>query len=99
MKPSFSHSRGQLVANFLAGSWRDKQPALDICVSDLELVTRLLYDSGGAGHAWWVDLHSQLSELRDRSTEELLARSGTANLRETRVRVLCPEDNLALLAI
>ena len=53
MNPSFSHSRGQLVANFLAGSWRDKQPALDICVSDLELVTRLLYDSGGAGLAWW----------------------------------------------
>ena len=193
MRPSFSHSRGQLVANFLAGSWRDKQPALDICVSDLELVTRLLYDSGGAGlawwrfgesylktsacgellhqgyymqalqsainedrivtacgllgaagiepilikgwsiarlyphptlraygdvdllvrpseyraalealnpaDAWWVDLHSELSELEDRPIRELFECSRAVDLQGCKVRVLGPEDNLALLAI
>ena len=195
MKSSPFRRRGQSIADFLAGAWRDRQAMLDVSPAELELIAAMLYDSGAAGLAWWrirdsalkltstgdilhqayglqalqsaireertiaafrllrgagiepilikgwaiarfyphptlraygdidvfvnpaeysaarqaldqtesgswwVDLHSQLSELRNHPWEELFARSGTANLQGTRVRVLCPEDNLALLAI
>lgn len=195
MRDSSCRARGQIVAAFLAGCWRDRQSPLIHSPSELELITRLLYDSGGAGlawwriresdlsnssqgellhqsyrlqalqsaineqrvitafhllrnadiepilikgwsvarlyphptlraygdvdllvradqyaaaqevliqyesGAWWVDLHNSLSELEDRPTEELFARSQIVSLRQGKVRVLCPEDNLALLAI
>ena len=195
MNSSIARHRGQIVADFLARSWREIPPPLDIPTDELELITALLFDSGGAGLAWWriresdlkitshgtllhqgyrlqalrsaiqeertenafrflrnagiepllikgwsvarlyphptlraygdidllvrpeqftaasemlrraeantwwIDLHKGLSELEDRSTEELFERSRTVDLKETSVRVLCPEDNLALLAI
>jgi hypothetical protein len=54
-------ARGQLVADFLAGSWREKQTVPDISSSDLEQVAALLYDSGGTGLAWWRIHESALS--------------------------------------
>ncbi len=195
MKLSLARSRGQIVADYLGGSWRERQPPLAISPSDLELITTLLYDSGAAGlawwrireselkttahgellhqgyrlqalqsaineerimtafrllrdvgiepilikgwsvarlyphptlraygdvdllvkpadylaarevlngdepGAWWVDLHRSLFELRDQSIDELFERSLIVDLQESKVRVLCAEDNLALLAI
>ncbi len=69
MKSSTSRPQGQLVADFLAGSWRDRQAALDISPADLEKVTSLLYNSGGTGLAWWR-IHE--SDLRTSSCGELL---------------------------
>jgi hypothetical protein len=185
--------RGQLVADFLAGSWRNEQAPVEIRYPEFEALTALLYNSGAVGlgwwriresdlrttshgellhqgyrlqalqsaineqrittafrilrdagiepilikgwsiarlyphptlraygdidllvrpaefrtarellnqeGAWWVDLHSELSELADRLISELFARSRNLDVNETKVRVLCPEDNLALLAI
>jgi len=47
----------------------------------------------------WVDLHSGLLELKDRSIDELFSRSHVVSLRETQIRVLSLEDTLALLTI
>jgi len=47
----------------------------------------------------WVDLHENISELADRSLGELFDRSQTVRLEEDAIRVLSPEDHLALLAV
>jgi hypothetical protein len=60
---------GQLVADFLAGSWRAKQTPPEISSSDLERVAALLYNSGGTGLAWWR-IHE--SDLRQTPCGELL---------------------------
>jgi hypothetical protein len=61
MKSPNPRQQGQLVADFLAGSWRTVQPRLDMSLSDLERVTSLLYNSGGAGLAWWRIHESDLA--------------------------------------
>jgi hypothetical protein len=195
MTESTCRARGQIVADFLAGCWRDRQNPLAHSPVDLELITQLLYDSGGAGLAWWriresdlstsvqgellhqsyrlqalqsaineqrvttafrllrdagiepilikgwsvarlyphptlraygdidlwlkpdqysaalqilndhetktwwIDLHQSLSELQDRTIDDLFARSQLVGLRESCVRVLGAEDSLALMAV
>jgi hypothetical protein len=47
----------------------------------------------------WVDLHTKFSELEGRSTDELFLRSQIVNLGGEHIRVLSPEDQLALLSI
>jgi hypothetical protein len=47
----------------------------------------------------WVDLHSGLSEIEDRSLDELFSRSHLVSLRGAQIRVLSLEDHLALLTI
>jgi hypothetical protein len=47
----------------------------------------------------WVDLHNQITELKDRSHDELFSRSRIVSLRDTQIRVLSLEDHLALLTI
>src|SRR2546421_584382 len=69
MSPSTARLRGQLIADFLAGSWRENQKAPDISLSDLEQLAGLLYNSGGTGLAWWR-IHE--SDLRASSCGELL---------------------------
>jgi hypothetical protein len=69
MKSSTSQSRGQLVADFLAGSWRTEQAAVTVSPADLNLLTSWLYNSGSAGLAWWR-IHD--SEFRTEASGELL---------------------------
>ena len=47
----------------------------------------------------WVDLHDWISELADRSLDELFERSRTLKLGAESIRVLSAEDHLALLAV
>jgi hypothetical protein len=51
------------------------------------------------GATWWVDLHSGLQELDDRSTDELFERSQVVILKDQEIRVLSDEDHLALLSL
>ena len=69
MKPSATRNRGQLLADFLAGSWRATQARVDFSLSDFERITTLLYNSGGAGLAWWR-IHE--SDLKTTQCGELL---------------------------
>jgi hypothetical protein len=46
-----------------------------------------------------VDLHKRFHEFKDRSIDEIFARSRLVSLGEEEVRILCPEDHLALLCI
>jgi hypothetical protein len=66
---STSQSRGQLVADFLAGSWRAEQAPVTVSPADLSLLTSWLYNSGSAGLAWWR-IHE--SGLRTEASGELL---------------------------
>ena len=47
----------------------------------------------------WVDLHRHLSEVDDRSTDQLFARARRVMLKEKTVTLLSAEDHLALLAV
>lgn len=47
----------------------------------------------------WIDLHSHFSELDERSIEELFDRSRLVPLGAEQIRILGPEDHLALLSI
>jgi hypothetical protein len=64
MKASTFFTQGQLVARFLAGSWRDQQTPLDLSSTELDLLSELLYHSGGAGLAWWRIRQSKLAETK-----------------------------------
>ena len=62
MKLPTSRTQGQLVADFLVGSWRPAQNPIDMSLSDLERVTTLLYNSGGTGLGWWRIHESDLKQ-------------------------------------
>jgi len=47
----------------------------------------------------WVDLHKHFHELKSRSIDEIFDRSSLICLGQEEVRILCPEDHLALLCI
>ena len=47
----------------------------------------------------WVDLHQDFSEIDDRTFDQLFARSRTLDLGEEQIRILGPEDQLALSCI
>src|SRR6185312_210577 len=50
---SRENSKGRLVAEVLAGSWRSSEfPPLQISEAELDSITPLLYDSGAAALAW-----------------------------------------------
>ncbi len=66
---SSCRSRGQLVANFLAGAWRAAQIPVVVSPAELDLLTNLLYHSASTGLAWWR-IHE--SELRTSTSGELL---------------------------
>jgi hypothetical protein len=54
MQSHLAQSRGSLVSEILAGSWRSSQPALlNFSESQLDEVTPLLYGSGAAALGWW----------------------------------------------
>jgi hypothetical protein len=69
MKSPTYRLQGQLVADFLAGCWRAKQGPLHNSLGGLELITTLLYNSGGTGLAWW---RIQESDLKASPWGELL---------------------------
>jgi hypothetical protein len=64
MKSSTAKSRGQLVADFLAGSWRVEQSPAVVSPPDLDLLSNLLYNSGSAGLAWWRIHQSDLATTK-----------------------------------
>ena len=47
----------------------------------------------------WVDLHKHFSEIDDRTIDQLFARSRTVSLGKEQIRILGPEDQLALSCI
>src|ERR1051325_8237678 len=72
---------------------------IDICVRarDHGRLNDVL--STGEAKGCWVDLHSNFSEIGNRSVEELFSRSKLLSIGDEPVRVLGDEDHLALLCI
>ena len=60
MTEVFSQSRGNLVSAILAGSWREPASPLQLSQTELDEVTPLLYQSGGAGLGWWRVSHTEM---------------------------------------
>jgi len=49
--------------------------------------------------SFWVDLHLRFSELEPRTFDELFARSRLLDVGAEKIRILGPEDHLALLSV
>lgn len=62
-------SRGNLVSAILAGSWRQPPPPLQLSQNELDEVTPLLYQSGGAGLGW---RRVSQTEMEDSPSADLL---------------------------
>lgn len=72
---------------------------IDICVrpEHFKLAGEVL--SVPEANDCWVDLHKHFSEIDERSTDDLFARSRTVLLGEEQIRILSAEDQLALSSI
>jgi hypothetical protein len=72
---------------------------IDICVraEHFKIAKELLSDPGASD--CWVDLHEHFSEIDDRSIEQLFERSQIVALGQEQIRILGPEDQLALSCI
>jgi len=72
---------------------------IDICVrpEQFKLAEEIL--STPDADDCWVDLHKHFSEIDERAVAELFARSRTISLGEEQIRILGPEDQLALSCI
>jgi hypothetical protein len=109
IKTVFNLLRAHSIEPLLAKGWaaaslypeRALRPYgdIDICVSpsDWHTANELLNSPAAAG--CWVDLHRHFSEIEERSYPELFERSHLLPLDDIKVRVLSPEDHLALLSI
>jgi hypothetical protein len=72
---------------------------IDICVrpEHFKLAEEILSAPDAAD--CWVDLHKHFSEIDERTVDDLFARSRTISLGEEQIRILGPEDQLALSCI
>ena len=72
---------------------------IDVCVrpEHFKLAGEVL--SAPEASDCWVDLHKHFSEIDERSIDDLFARSRTIPLRGEQIRILAPEDQLALSCI
>jgi len=72
---------------------------IDICVrpGHFKLAEEILSTPDAAD--CWVDLHKHFSEVDERTVDDLFARSRTVSLGEEQIRILGPEDQLALSCI
>jgi len=97
------------VAGVLAKGWaaaglygdRTLRPYgdIDVCVrpEHYKLATEVL--NRPEADDCWVDLHQHFSEIEDRTIDQLFARSRTVTLGKEQIRILGPEDQLALSCI
>ena len=109
IKTVFRLLRGHSIEAILVKGWvaaglypeRALRPYgdIDLCVktSDWKTASEVLASPEAAG--CWTDLHEGFSELNDRTIDQLFERSRLLDLEDVQVRVLSPEDHLALLAI
>lgn len=92
-------AKGWAAAAFYTS--RDLRPSgdIDICVrpAHFQLTQKVL--SSPEANDCWVDLHKSFSEISDRTVDEIFARSKVVPLGYEEIRILSPEDHLALLCI
>jgi len=92
-------AKGWAAAGFYTS--RDLRPSgdIDICVrpADFQRAQKVL--SGPEANDCWVDLHKSFSEIGDRASDDIFARSKVVPLGHQEIRILGPEDHLALLCI
>ena len=72
---------------------------IDLCVPPDQFPAAQRWLQGHPDQAREVDLHAGVSDLPDRSWEEVWQRSGQVEVQGGTVRILCPEDQLRLLCL
>ena len=72
---------------------------IDLCVRPEDYLTAQEVLRSPEGRGYWVDLHAGITDLGHRYLDDLYARSQLVRLGEVDVRVLGPEDHLALLCV
>jgi len=72
---------------------------IDLCVRPEHFKVAEEVLSAPEANDCWVDLHKYFSEIDERTIDELFARSRTVSLGEEQIRILGPEDQLALSSI
>lgn len=72
---------------------------IDICVRPEHFKSAEEVLSAPEASDCWVDLHRHFSEIDERTIDELFARSRTVSLGKELIRILGPEDQLALSCI
>jgi hypothetical protein len=92
-------AKGWAAAGFYTN--RDLRPYGDIDICVRPEVFRLAQEvlSRPEANDCWVDLHKHFTEIGDRTIDEIFARSTVVQLGHEHIRVLGPEDHLALLCI
>lgn len=91
--------KGWSVARHYADPGTRPYGDIDLCVPPNELASAMDVVRHAEGIRGMVDLHRGVPDLPDRSWEEVYARSRTAPLCRTDVRVLGAEDELRLLGL
>ena len=72
---------------------------IDICVRSEHLKATEAVINAPEAKDCWVDLHKHFEEIDERTIDELFARSRTVSLGGEQIRILGPEDQLALSCI
>lgn len=72
---------------------------IDICVRPEDFKAAEAVIGTPEAKDCWVDLHKHFEEIDERSLDELFGRSRTVSLGAERIRILGPEDQLALSCI
>lgn len=72
---------------------------IDICVRPAHYRLAKQVVTSPEAKDCWVDFHKQFVEINERSIDELFARSKTVSLGKEQIRILGPEDQLALSCI
>ena len=91
--------KGLAAARFYAQPNLRPLGDIDLLVRPADYQRARLALKGERLRSCWIDLHYELKELDDRSTEDLFARSQTFKLGAQIVRSLGPEDHLEMLTI
>jgi hypothetical protein len=92
-------AKGWAAAGFYSNPDLRPYGDIDICVrpADFRLAEDVL--SSPEASECNVDLHKHFSEIDDRTIDELFARSRLVQLGSEQIRILGPEDHLALLCL
>lgn len=92
-------AKGWAVAGLYGDRTHRPYGDIDICVrpEHHKLAAQVLNDP--EANDCWVDLHRHFSEIEDRTIDQLFARSRTVTLGKEQIRILGPEDQLALSCI
>lgn len=92
-------AKGWAAAGLYADAGYRPAGDIDICVRPEQFKVAAEVLRGPEANDCWVDLHKQFDEISDTTFDEIYARSTVVKIDEEPIRLLGPEDHLALFCI